>query len=43
MAHSYYNTSDAGTTEFDNADAQELQWEYDEDRGRFYVTYPYDQ
>ena len=36
-------TTVAGTVESDAGDATELQWEFDEDRGRFYVTYPDDQ
>ena len=33
----------AGTTEYDSVDGQELKWEFDEERGRMYVTYPDDQ
>ena len=33
----------AGTIEYDAGDDQELKWEFDEERGRMYVTYPDDQ
>ena len=33
----------AGTDESDAGDATELKWEFDEDRGRYYVSFPDDQ
>ena len=32
-----------GTIESDAADATELKWEFDEDRGRYYVSFLDDQ
>ncbi len=43
MTHRLQHTPDAGTTEYDAGDGQELHWEFDEERGRMYVTYPDDQ
>ena len=37
------HTPDAGTTEYNAGDVQELHWEFDEEHGRMYVTYPDDQ
>ena len=34
---------DAGPTEYDTGDGQELKWEFDEEHGRMYVTYLDDQ
>ena len=42
MAHRLQHTPDAGTTEFDVGDGQELHWEFDEERAHMYVTYPDD-
>ena len=42
MAHRLLQTG-AGTDEFDIRDATELKWEFDEDRGRYYVSFPDDQ
>ena len=36
-------TTVAGTIESDAGDATELQWDFDEDCGRSYVTYPDDE
>ena len=33
----------AGSVESDAGDAIEIQWDFDKDRRRFYVTYPDDQ
>ena len=43
MAHRLQHTPDFGATENDAGDGSELHWEFDEERGRFYVTYPDDQ
>ena len=43
MTHRLQHTPDAGTAENDAGDGSELHWEFDEERGRFYVTYPDDQ
>ena len=42
MAHRLLHTPDVGTTDF-VGNGSELQWEFDEERGRFYVMYPDDQ
>ena len=34
---------DAGTDDTVPGDATELKWEFDEDSGRYYVSFPYDQ
>ena len=34
----YYTNPVAGTTELDSVDPDMLQWEYDDERGRMYVT-----
>ena len=39
----YYTNPVAGTSEFDSGDPDTLQWEYDDERGRMYVTLPEDQ
>ena len=39
----FTTTIAAGTSEFDANDEQELQWEFVEECGRMYVTYPDDQ
>ena len=39
MAHRLLQTG-AGTDELDAGDATELKWEFDEDRGRYYVSFP---
>ena len=43
MAHSYFTTPDAGPTVSYPGDGTELDWEYDEERSRYYVRYPDDQ
>ena len=42
MAHRLLQTG-AGTYELDASDATELKWEFDEDRGRYYVSFLDDQ
>ena len=37
------HTPDAGTVENYAGDGSELYWEFDEERGRYYVSYPDDQ
>ena len=34
---------DAGTDDAIPGDSTELKWEFDEDSGRYYVTFPVDQ
>ena len=43
VAHRFYTTPDAGTVENYTAVGSELYWEFDEERGRYYVSYPEDQ
>ena len=42
MAHRLLQTG-AGTDEIDSGDVTELKWEFDEDRGCYYVSFPDDQ
>ena len=39
----YTTNTVAGTNEIDAGDATELKWEFDEDLGRYYVSFPDDQ
>jgi hypothetical protein len=39
----FTTTTAAGTSETDTGDGTELQWEYDEERARMYVSFPDDQ
>jgi hypothetical protein len=39
----YYITPVAGTLETDTGEPEMLHWEYDDERGRMYVTMPDDQ
>ena len=43
LAHRLQHTPDAGTAEYDVGDGSELHLEFDEECGRFNVTYPNDQ
>ena len=43
VAHKFYTTPDAGTDENYTGDGTELYWGFDEERGRYYVSYPDDQ
>ena len=43
MAHRLLPNLVAGTSEVDSVDPDMLHWEYDDDRGRMYVTLPDDQ
>ena len=42
MTHKYFQT-DAGADNGNAGDATELKWEFDEDSGRYYVSFPNDQ
>ena len=42
MTHRYFQI-DAGAEDAIAGDATELKWEFDEDSGRYYVTFPDDQ
>ena len=42
MAHRYFQTV-AGADDTSADDATELKWEFDEDLGRYYVSFPVDQ
>ena len=42
MTHGYFQTV-AGADETSAGDATELKWELDEDRARYYVSFPVDQ
>ena len=42
MAHRYFQTV-AGADDTSEGDVTELKWELDEDRGRFFVSFPVDQ
>ena len=42
MAHSYFQI-DAGADDASAGEATELKWEFDEDSGRYYVSFPNDQ
>ena len=43
VAHSYFTTPDACPVVSYPGDGTELDWEYDEERSRYYVRYPDDQ
>ena len=43
VAHRFYTTPDAGTMVNYTGDGTELYLEFDEERGRYYVSYPEDQ
>ena len=42
MTHRYLQTV-AGAVDTSVVDATELKWEFDEDSGRYYVSFPDDQ
>ena len=42
MTHRYFQTV-AGADVTSAGDATELKWEFDEERGRYYVSFPDDQ
>ena len=42
VAHRYFQTV-AGANDTCAGDATELKWEFDEDSGRYYVSFPDDQ
>ena len=42
MTHRYFQTV-AGTDDTAPGDTTELKWEFDEERGRYYVSFPDDQ
>ena len=42
MTHGYFQTV-AGAEDTSANDVTELKWEFDEDRGRYYVSFPDDQ
>ena len=42
MTHGYFQT-DAGAGDASAGDATELKWEFDEDSGRYYVSFSDDQ
>ena len=42
MTHRYFQT-DVGADDASAGDATELKWEFDEDSGRYYVSFPDDQ
>ena len=42
MTHEYFQT-DAGADDASAGDDTELKWEFDEDSGRYYVSFPDDQ
>ena len=42
LTHRYFQT-DAGADDASVGDATELKWEFDEDSGRYYVSFPDDQ
>ena len=43
MTHRLLPKSDAGAEVAIRGDATELKWEFDEDSGRYYVSFPDDQ
>ena len=43
MTHRLLQKLDAGVDDAIPGDATELKWEYDEDSGRYYVSFPDDQ
>ena len=42
MTHRYFQTV-AGAEDTGAGDATELEWEFDEDLGHYYVSFPVDQ
>ena len=42
MSHRYFQT-DVGADDASSGDATELKWEFDEDLGRYYVSFHVDQ
>ena len=42
MTHGYFHTV-AGADDPTTGDATELKWEFDEELGRYYVSFPDDQ
>ena len=42
MTHRYFQ-KDAGADDASAGDATELKWEFDEDSGHYYVSFPDDQ
>ena len=42
MTHRYFQTV-AGAEDSSADDATELKWEFNEERGRYYVSFPVDQ
>ena len=42
MTHGYFQT-DADADDASAGDATELKWEFDEDLGHYYVSFPEDQ
>ena len=42
MTHGYFQTV-AGAVDASAGDATELKWEFDEELGRYYVSFPDDQ
>ena len=43
VTHSLLPKPDAGTDDTAPGDSTELKWEFDEDSGRYYVSFPNDQ
>ena len=43
MTHRLLPKPDAGADDASAGDATELKWEFDEDSGRYYVSFPDDQ
>ena len=43
MTHRLLPKPDAGADDASTWDATELKWEFDEDSGRYYVSFPDDQ
>ena len=43
MTHRLLPKPDAGADDANAGDATELKWEFDEDLGRYYVSFPDDQ
>ena len=43
MTHRYFKNQFAGADDTSAGDATELKWEFDEELGRYYVSFPDDQ
>ena len=43
MTHRLLPKPDAGTDDTAPGDSTELKWEFDEDSGRYYISFPDDQ